>query len=90
MSETYTMQKFLTTISILLFIAFAGYGQGAIFNWAQNYTTPIDKIELDSLSNIYSIGGGLITKRTPSGTLLWTRTITNIQRYEFRRVWRYF
>jgi hypothetical protein len=73
------MQKFLTTISILLFIAFAGYGQGAIFNWAQNYTTPIDKIELDSLSNIYSIGGGSITKRTPSGTLLWTRTITNIQ-----------
>jgi hypothetical protein len=73
------MQKFLTTISILLFIAFAGYGQGAMFNWAQNYTTPIDKIELDSLSNIYSIGSGAITKRTPSGTLLWTRTITNIQ-----------
>lgn len=56
MFKIYSIQKFLTTFSILLFITYAGYGYGAVFNWAQNYTTPIDKIELDSLSNIYSIG----------------------------------
>lgn len=57
------MKKFLVLLLIqTLFSATHCLGQGAVFNWAQNYTTPIDKIELDSLSNIYSIGGGSITK----------------------------
>ncbi|MEZ5045581.1 MAG: hypothetical protein R2831_01170 [Chitinophagaceae bacterium] len=70
----------LISIIIYQLVAFNSkcFGQGALFNWAQNYTTPIDKIELDNLSNIYSIGGGTVSKRTSSGTLLWSRNITPI------------
>lgn len=73
------MKKFFILTFIYTFITIThGLGQGAVFNWAQNFTTPIDKIELDSLSNIYSIGGGAVTKRNSSGTLLWSRSNTPI------------
>ena len=71
------MRNILITICFL-FISHFSFGQGAVLSWAQNYTSPVEKIELDAMTNIYGIADSVVSKRDSSGNLLWTRIITKM------------